>query len=114
MVFSEKRLFERFFARFPAKIKDSRDSYGKSLYLRDFSAQGAQLISRENFFVNDSVSIDVEMPGSFPLTLKGVVVWSKKEDRTHWDLGLKFHTVNLLNLSRLYERVNPVYEILFY
>lgn len=105
---TDKRFFERFSARFPAKIKDSRDGYGQSLYLRDLSAQGAQLMSRHHFYVNDSVTVDVEVPGSYPVTLKGEVVWVKKEEQSRWDFGLKFHHISLMNISRLYERLNPV------
>jgi hypothetical protein len=101
---SEKRFFERVEARLPAKVKDSRDHYGHFLYLRDFSAWGAQLMSRRSFFVNDSVAFDVEMPGSYPVTLKGRVVWVKKEDAAQWDLGVRFYHISLMNMSRLCER----------
>jgi hypothetical protein len=101
---SDHRIFQRFSSRLPAKIKDSRDGYGHSIHLRDTSAQGAGMLSRDRFYVNDSLAVDVDVPGSFPLTLKGSVVWASKQADGHWDIGLKFHQVNLMKISRLYEK----------
>lgn len=103
----DRRLFDRFAARVPAKIKDSRDNYGQSLYLRDASADGAQVMSKQQFYINDSLTIDIEIPGQYPLTLKGSVVWVSKQSEDRWDLGLKFYKLDLIELSRLYERVSP-------
>lgn len=105
------RIFQRFSTRLPAKIKDSRDEYGHSIHLRDTSAQGARIISRDRFYVNDSLAVDVDVPGSFPLTLKGSVVWADKQADGHWDIGLKFHQISLMKIARLYEKfVSPPQE----
>ena len=102
----DRRLFERFSARLSAKIKDSRDNFGEKLYLRDASAQGAQFMSKEPFFANDSLTVEVNIPGqAYPLTLKGSVAWVSKQNDNRWDLGLKLYNVDLVDISRLYEAV---------
>jgi hypothetical protein len=99
----ERRLFERFSARFPAKFKDSSSGYGTEVFLRDVSASGARLVTRERTFVNDSLALQVELPdGQSPLTLNGSVAWSKPHDAM-WDVGLTFHKIEFLRLHRLFK-----------
>jgi len=104
----DQRLFERFSARFPAKIKDSRDDFGTKVFLRDASALGFKLTTREKMFVNDNVTLEIKMPdGNDPLQLSGQVQWIKtKEPNMLWDLGFKFHKVNLMNVHRLFKFID--------
>ncbi|MBU1997080.1 MAG: PilZ domain-containing protein [Candidatus Omnitrophica bacterium] len=100
----DKRLFERFIARFPAKIKDSRQDFGSKVSLKDASAQGARFSFVDKVFLNDTLTIEVDLPKtSLPVALKGDVVWTRmKEDRT-WDVGMKFSKIRLMLLSQVYE-----------
>ena len=101
---SERRIFERFSARLPAKFKDSRNDFGSAISLRDASAQGLRLISRERIFIHDSISIEVKLPeGDSVVTLRGEVVWAKRIENAYWDIGLKLYKIDLLALSRLYQ-----------
>lgn len=98
-----RRLFDRVVARFPAKIKDSSESFGDKITLHDASAWGVKLSSREKFFLNDSVSVEVSLPdGMFPINLRGQVIWTKERQDKTWDLGIRFHQIRLLYMSRLY------------
>jgi hypothetical protein len=99
----ERRLFERFSARFPAKFKDSRNDYGTEVFLRDVCAGGARLLTKERSFLNDSLALEVELPdGQGPLALNGYVVWSKPHDMM-WEVGMTFHKINLLKLHRIFK-----------
>ena len=101
---SERRLFERFSARLPAKFKDSRNDFGSAISLRDASAQGLRLISRERIFIHDSISIEVKLPdGVNVITLRGEVVWAKRIENAFWDIGLQLYKIDLVALSRLYQ-----------
>lgn len=101
---SERRLFERFAARLPAKFKDTRNDFGTTVSLRDASAQGVRLISRERVFLHDSISIEVKLPDSdHIMSLRGEVVWAKRFEDIFWDIGLKFYQIDLVALSRLYQ-----------
>lgn len=100
----DRRLFERFSARYPARFKDERDSFGDRLYLRDASAFGAHITARDRLYLNDKVSFEVELPdGMAPMELRGEVVWIKKSAQNLWDFGIRFHKIELLKLSRLYK-----------
>ena len=101
---TERRVYERFSARFPAKFKDTREEFGTNMFLTNASAQGAQLTSKEHLYINDKVALEVNVPdGKSPLIIKGQVVWVKREAQNLWDVGIKFHEVRLMSLWRLYK-----------
>ena len=100
----ERRVFERFSARFPAKFKDSRNEYGTDVFLRDASASGAHIITTERMFLDDPVALEVEVPdGSTPMVLRGRVAWSKPSNAAMWDIGLQFARVNFMQMHRLFK-----------
>jgi len=102
----KRRLFERFQSRFPVKFKDTRNDFGTDVYLRNVSAQGAKIATREQLYLNDSVSLEVELPdGKKPMTIRGEVVWTIKQDAEIWDIGLKFHKVVFMDMWRIYQSV---------
>jgi hypothetical protein len=104
----ERRVFQRFPARFPAKFKDSRDDFGTRVALRNASAEGAHIISRDRLYLHDRVSLEVELPdGHAPMVLKGEVVWAHPEPADCWDAGIRFHAVDLVHMSRMYRIVAP-------
>lgn len=107
MAGEDRRTYERFDARFPVKFKDTREEYGTNVFLRDASAEGARLASREKLFLNDYVSVDVKLPDGFePLTLNGRVAWVRPlEQNSLWDIGVRFHKVDLMRLQRLYSLI---------
>jgi Tfp pilus assembly protein PilZ len=108
----ERRLFERFSARFPVKFKDARDDYGTEVFLRDASAQGMRILTKERFFWGDQVSLDVQLPsGGEPMVLSGTVIWVKLLDLSLWEIGIQFHHVDLLKMQRIFklaEEVRPL------
>ncbi len=102
----DRRMFERFPARFPVRFKDSRNDYGTSVVLRNASAGGITVLTKEHVYVDDSVTLEVALPDCrAPLTLRGQVVWTKREDPDVWDVGIKFHKIDFVNLSRLYRHI---------
>jgi hypothetical protein len=102
---SERRIFERFSARLPAKFKHSRNEYGTDVFLRDASASGARIVSAERFYMEDNVTIEVKLPGSAePLTLNGKVVWARPvSNNAMWDIGLEFQQVSFMRLQRIFK-----------
>ena len=104
----ERRIFDRFPARFPVKFKDSRGDYGQDVFLRDASASGANIITHERMYLNDTVALEVELPdGTSPLVLNGRVMWSKPSNASMWDVGLQFDEVKLMKIQRLFKFVSP-------
>ncbi|MFT5387357.1 MAG: Tfp pilus assembly protein PilZ [Lysobacterales bacterium] len=104
---SERRIWNRFPARFPARIKDSRESFGANFVLQDASATGVSLTSRERFYVNDSVVFEVQLPdGLDPMVIRGEIVWVKPTKDELWNIGIQFHKTNLIHSSRLYKFID--------
>lgn len=102
MMDSERRLFERFSTRFPTRFKDYRGNYGVEVFLRDASASGVRITTRERMFLDDPISIEVQVPdGGSPLQLSGRVAWSKPVSANMWDVGLNFPKIHLMKMSRL-------------
>jgi len=101
---NERRVFNRFSARFPVKFKDSREDFGSEVYLRDASAQGIRIMTKERFFLEDQLALEVELPdGQEPMVLNGRVVWVKLLNLSLWDIGIQFTQVNLLKMQRLFK-----------
>lgn len=100
----ERRIFDRFSSRFPAKFKDTRKDFGADVYLRDASAGGVKITTKERLYLNDNVTLEVELPdGKGPMALRGEVIWIKNKTAEMWDVGLKFHKVVLMDMWRPYK-----------
>jgi len=107
-IMNDKRIYERFIARFPAKFKDVREDFGVNVFLREASAGGVKIRCKERLYINDSISIEVKLPDDIdPMILKGEVVWAKNPNPALWDIGLQFHKVHLMHMSRLYKFIAP-------
>ena len=105
----DTRVFERFTARFPVKFKHANDDFGIDVFLRDASAEGARFTTKQRMFINDCVSLLVQLPDGFsPLVLSGRIVWIKSLAFSLWEVGLRFHNVKLMEMRRMYAVVNPL------
>lgn len=103
IITEDRRSFDRVLARFPAKFKDSRNDYGTDVFLRDISAEGAKMSTRQKMFVHDSVAVQVKLPDGYDqMILSGEVVWSKPQNDRQFEVGLKFHKLSLMGLQRLF------------
>src|SRR5882762_6692902 len=102
MKVEEKRTFERFPAVFPARFKGSDEEFGMKVFLRDASADGGKILSRELFSLNDTVALEVRLPDNpHPFDLVGKVVWGRRHRENLWDYGLQFPHVDLVKVARL-------------
>jgi len=105
----ERRIFERFSARFPVKFKDTREDYGAGVFLLDASAQGIRILTKERFFLEDQLSLEVQLPdGGEPLALNGQVVWVKLLNLSLWEMGLQFAQVNFIKMQRLFKLTEEI------
>jgi hypothetical protein len=105
----EKRIYDRFSSRFPVKFKDARQDFGTNVFLRNVSAGGAKITTKERIFLNDSVTLEVELlDGKGPMMIRGEVAWTKGLEPELWDVGLRFYDVILMDLWRLYKSAENV------
>ena len=100
----ERRIFERFSARFPVKFKDTREDYGTAVFLRDASAQGIRILTKERFFLDDQLALEVELPdGGEPMVLSGSVVRVKFLNLNLWEIGIELAQMNFIKMQRLFK-----------
>ncbi len=100
----DRRVFDRFTARFPVKFKNSRQDFGSNVFLRDISAEGAKIATKEPVSRNDKVDLLVELPdGHEPLQLSGSIAWVKDTNPTTWDAGLKFDKIDFMEIGRIFK-----------
>ncbi|OGX08714.1 MAG: hypothetical protein A2Z88_01835 [Omnitrophica WOR_2 bacterium GWA2_47_8] len=107
----DNRLFERIPVNLPAKFSgepDAADPKDPNILLQDASAQGAQLVSKERFFLNDYVSLEVKLPDNKPsITLYGKVAWVNAiQPNALWQVGLNFEgsKTQLSKLGQLWQK----------
>ena len=99
----DRRVFDRFSARFPVKFKGSREDFGSSVFLRDMSAEGAKIALRGHVYVNDEVDLLVELPdGHAPMQISGKVVWARATSPQTWDAGVKLDKVDFMETQRIF------------
>lgn len=99
---SERRLFDRLDARFPTRFRDSSIDYGTDVFLKDFSATGVRITTRQQMFIDDIISLDIKMPdGLAPVSLNGRVRWVRQVMSGVWEVGVEYHRVELMRLHRL-------------
>jgi Tfp pilus assembly protein PilZ len=105
---NERRIYERFQARFPAKFKDTREDFGNDVFLRDACADGVNILTKDRLFLNDRISLEVELPdGNDPLVLSGRVMWSKPTHASSmWDIGLQFDEIDFMKMQCIFKYTN--------
>lgn len=100
----ERRLFDRFEARFPTRLRDTSVDYGTDVFLKDVSGTGANITTRQRMFIDDMISLDVKMPdGLDPVVLNGRVRWVHQDPAPGgiWNVGVEFHKVDFMRMHRL-------------
>jgi hypothetical protein len=101
---SDRRVFDRFVAQFPVKFRDSKKNFGKEVVLRDISASGARIFTKNRILPDEKISLLVELPdGHEPMDLEAQVVWTVPTGINQWDAGLKLDNVRLMDLHRVYK-----------
>ncbi len=100
----DRRIFGRLNADLPVRFGEMSQSEGNSGILQDLSAEGAKLVSRQDFTMNEPVSLVVNLPdGHDPVILKGSIIWIEENDKTDADqkAGIRFNEIQLMNMHRL-------------
>jgi hypothetical protein len=102
----DRRIFERFPARFPVRFRHLPQDYGINVFLRNASAQGVHITSRSRLYIHDSISLEIKLPdNSQPLVLNAQAVWIRPQYPMVWDVGLEFHKIDLMLIQRMYRFV---------
>jgi hypothetical protein len=98
----DRRSFERIEARFPSRFRDTSMDYGMDVFLRDFSASGLRVSTREKVFIDDVVSLEIKMPDDRePLVFNGRVRWVRPFMGELWEAGIEYHRISFMRVTRL-------------
>jgi Tfp pilus assembly protein PilZ len=98
----ERRVFERFEAKHPVRLNSREDPFSADVYLRDISAGGVKIITKQKLNPDNEVEFWVDVPDSHgPIHFSGSVVWTKNVGRNVWDAGIRFKYIRLLDCRRL-------------
>jgi Tfp pilus assembly protein PilZ len=99
---SERRVFERMPARFPTRFRDSSPDFGIDVFLKDVSASGAHITTKEQLYLGDIISLEILLPdGLEPILLSGRVRWIRQVAPRVFEAGIEFHKIDLIRLHRL-------------
>lgn len=100
--FGERRLFERIDVKFPLKINSKDSAFDAETYLRDISAGGAKIITRQKLETDKEINCWVSVPdGCEPLHFYGRVAWLRNVGKDIWDAGICFKDIRLMDCHRL-------------
>jgi len=99
----DQRVFDRFMAGLPVRLRSYSEGKQSEGFLRDISASGAKIVaSQEPAVVNSEIEVFVELPdGHAPVPLKGQVLWTRNINSDIWNLGVKFSKIDLMGKARL-------------
>jgi len=98
----DQRIFERLSAELPSRLKKEKSDQERSVLVKNLSAEGASILSTEEVFLKDQLSLFFEYPNSIhPLEIQGEVVWVGKEGPLFWKVGIQFNKINLMRASRI-------------
>jgi hypothetical protein len=109
---NERRMYERFEAKFPARRKGETEEFGANISLLNASADGIRIEAKKALAVDEYISLEVQIPDRSmdPMNVEGTVIWIQDKKENLWNVGVKFHAVNLVHMARLYKFIEPPTE----
>jgi hypothetical protein len=98
----DRRIFERFSARFPVKfLTTGGDREGKAT-TQDISAKGMGMITAEELSVHTPLEMWLQLSEKEePVYTRGEVVWSKVLDPARFMVGVELEKAELMGVSRI-------------
>ncbi|MDD5156012.1 MAG: PilZ domain-containing protein [Candidatus Omnitrophica bacterium] len=97
----DKRIFERFPARFPLRFLDLKENKESDAEVFDVSAKGLGMVTREQLRPNSTLEMWLKIPDNGdPLYARGQVVWSRPQGLNAYRTGINLERANMMGLSR--------------
>ncbi len=98
----DKRIFERFPARFPLRFLDLRENRESQAEVLDVSAKGVGMITREQLQPNTTLEMWLHIPDKGePLYTRGQVAWSRAQGPNEYRAGINLERADMMGLSRV-------------
>lgn len=100
--FKDKRIFERFSVKLPARFLGANSDKEKEAETSDISAKGIGLVTNEELLPNTVLELWLHIPDKGqPLYARGQVVWSKTVSADEYQAGINLEKANLMGMSRI-------------
>jgi hypothetical protein len=100
--FQDRRIFDRFTAKFPVKFINLRENKESEASIDDVSAKGIGITSNEQLSPRTALEMWLEIPDKGePLYTRGEVVWSRRVEPDKFKVGVNLEKADLMGLSRV-------------
>ncbi|HTZ10807.1 MAG TPA: PilZ domain-containing protein [Candidatus Margulisiibacteriota bacterium] len=98
----DRRIFERFSARFPVKFLSEGNDRECKAVTQDVSAKGMGMITGEELAVHTPLEMWLQLSDKEePAYARGEVVWSKMLDPARFMVGVELEKADLMGVSRI-------------
>lgn len=99
---NDRRIFQRFDVRIPAKILDLNSGAEMVAETSDISAKGIGLMLKRRVAINTPLEAWLQIPDKGePLYTRGITAWSKQEAEGDYRIGVELERADLMGLSRI-------------
>jgi len=98
----DRRVFQRFNVKFPAKILDLINGNEMAAEACDISAKGIGLSLKEDLPANTPLEAWLEIPDKVePFYARGIAIWSRQDGESGYRIGVDLERADLMGLSRI-------------
>ena len=98
----DKRIFQRFNVKFPARLLDLNSGIEMPAETSDISAKGIGLALKQELKVNTPLEAWLHVPDKGePLYARGLSVWSRRDGEVGYRIGMDLERADLMGLSRI-------------
>lgn len=98
----DRRVFERFAAKLPARFFNLRHNRESTGYTQDVSAKGLGLVVQEELTPYTPLELWLDIPDKGdPLYTRGEVVWSSRMNSGSWRVGVNLDQADLMGMARI-------------
>ena len=98
----DRRIFERFAAKFPLRFIDLKRNIEGQAEVRDYSAKGLGIIAQEELRPDTALEMWLDIPDrGEALYTRGGVVWSRFIEPGQWRAGIDLEKADLMVMSRV-------------
>ena len=98
----DRRIFERFTARFPLRFLSLGENKEGQAVSQDISAKGIGFVTNEALTLHTPLEIWLQVPDKGePVYARGEVVWSKMAEPTKHRVGVELEEAEFMNVSRV-------------
>lgn len=98
----DRRIFERFVAKFPLRFIDLFRSKEGEAQVHDVSAKGIGIVAQNEIPMHTPLEMWLDIPDrGEPIHTRGEVMWSRQDEPGKWRSGVNLEKADLMGISRV-------------